>query len=280
MGEGKRLTNVNFIVRCMRSGLLAASLVTPLLMVGCGSDPSASAGSRPSASAIMDRPFDPRASAKAHAELAAGYIELGNFAVALEEAKIAVDTDVSYAPGHSILGLVHLELRERGLAQQSFERALRLDDKDPDINHNYGWFLCQTGREREAVKFFMRAVENPLYPSPAKTYLTAGSCLQKVGDLKAASEYVDSALRIDANYAAALIVGARMDFARRNLTRARERIVRFNQVAAPTAESLWIALRIERLRGDRAAESNLGSQLRRRFPGSGELQAYERGQFE
>jgi type IV pilus assembly protein PilF len=277
MGEGKRVISrsAQRAASAMHAVLLAVLLVTPWLMTGCVSDQVASRSS-----SVADRPFDPRASAKAHAELAAGYIELGNFAVALEEAKIAVDTDASYAPGHSILGLVHLELREQSLAQQSFERALRIDDKDPDINHNYGWFLCQTGRERDAVKFFMRAIENPLYPSPAKTHLTAASCLQKVGDLKAASDHVDSALRLDGNYAAALVVGARMDFARRNITRARERIGRFNQVAAPTAESLWIALRIERLRGDRAAEASIASQLRRRFPGSREMQAYERGQFE
>ncbi|MSQ19522.1 MAG: hypothetical protein EXR39_08170 [Betaproteobacteria bacterium] len=126
----------------------------------------------------------------------------------------------------------------------------------------------------------MRAIDNPLYPSSAKTHLTASNCLQKLGDLKTAGDHIDSALRIDANYAAALIAGARMDFARRNIIRARERIGRYNQVVTPTAESLWIALRIERLRGDRAAEASFASQLRRRFPGSRELQAYERGQFE
>lgn len=279
MGEGQRVTQraMLALARFARVGLIAA----PLLVAGCTSEPSGTAiGSRPPSSSGADRPFDPRASAKAHAELAAGYIELGNFAVALEEAKIAVDTDASFALGHSILGLVHMELRDQALAQQSFERALRLDEKDPDINHNYGWFLCQTGREREAVKFFMRAVANPLYPSPAKTHLSASNCMQKVGDLKAAADHLDAALRIDGNYAAALIAGARMDFTRRNLTRARERIGRYNQIATPTAESLWIALRIERLRGDRGSEASFASQLRRRFPGSQELQAYERGQFE
>ena len=85
---------------------------------------------------------------------------------------------------------------------------------------------------------------------------------------------------LDANYAQALFVGARLDLTRRDIERSRTRISRFNQIASPTVESLWLALRIERLRGDKGAESSFASQLRRRFPGSKEFQAYERGQFE
>jgi type IV pilus assembly protein PilF len=171
-------------------------------------------------------------------------------------------------------------MREHGPAQASFNNALRLDPKDPDINHNYGWFLCQTGRERESVQYFMKAVENPLYPSPAKSHLAASSCLQKVGDMKGAGDQIEIALRLDGNYSAALLAGARLDFARDNLERARERIGRFNQGSSPTAESLWLALRIERRRGDKGAEASYASQLRRRFPGTREMQAYDRGQFE
>ena len=67
--------------------------------------------------------------------------------VALEELRIATAADPSYAPAHSLLGLVYMELREESLAEQSFERALRLAPNDGDINHNYGLFLCQTKRE-------------------------------------------------------------------------------------------------------------------------------------
>jgi type IV pilus assembly protein PilF len=47
-----------------------------------------------------------------------------------------------------------------------------------------------------------------------------------------------------------------------------------------TAESLWLALRIERRLGQRAAELSYGNQLRRRFPQSSEAQALQRGAYE
>ena len=73
-----------------------------------------------------------------------------------------------------MFGLVYMELRENKLAEQSFERALRLAPNDPDINHNYGWFLCQTEREPESIKYFLQAIRNPLYPTPWRSYSAAG----------------------------------------------------------------------------------------------------------
>jgi type IV pilus assembly protein PilF len=43
---------------------------------------------------------------------------------------------------------------------------------------------------------------------------------------------------------------------------------------------LWLALRVERKLGQRLAEAKLASQLRRRFPGSRETQALQRGDYD
>ena len=47
----------------------------------------------------------------------------------------------------------------------------------------------------------------------------------------------------------------------------------------PTAESLWLSIRVEHRLGDRAAEASLVQQLRRRFPASPEFQAFLQGQY-
>jgi len=54
----------------------------------------------------------------------------------------------------------------------------------------------------------------------------------------------------------------------------------FNKLVEPSAESLWLALRIERKLGDTATEMSLATQLRRRFPGSREYQALVKGIYE
>ena len=55
---------------------------------------------------------------------------------------------------------------------------------------------------------------------------------------------------------------------------------RYNKIATPSPESLWLALRIERRAGERVAEQSYANQLRRRFPGSKEYQALQRGEYE
>ena len=48
----------------------------------------------------------------------------------------------------------------------------------------------------------------------------------------------------------------------------------------PNAESLWLALRIERKLGNREAEAGYASQLRRRFKDSAEYKSLLQGQYE
>ena len=123
---------------------------------------------------IIGEVSPPRNRARMHTELAAAYFERGNMGVALEELRIALAADPNYAPAYNVLGLVHMDLNENPQAQQSFERALRIAPNDPDINHNYGWFLCQTGREEQSMRYFLAALKNPLYTTPQKSYALAG----------------------------------------------------------------------------------------------------------
>src|SRR4051812_37262363 len=134
----------------------------PMLLglAACASQPE---GPSADTGQIVGEVGDPRNRARVHAELASVYYERGNYAIALDELRMATAADANYAPAYSMFGLVYTELREKALAQQSFERALQLSPADGDINHNYGWFLCQNGRESDSIPYFMQAVRNPLY---------------------------------------------------------------------------------------------------------------------
>jgi type IV pilus assembly protein PilF len=200
--------------------------------------------------------------------------------VALEELRIAVAADPSYALAHGMFGLVYMELRENQLAEQSFERALKLAPNDPDLNHNYGWFLCQTKREPESIKYFLQAIRNPLYPTPQRSYAAAGQCSLKANNLKDAEGLLARALKLDPDDPNALLQMGQVRYREGNFDDARRMVTRRNRVADPSAESLWLALRIERKLGERGAEASYASQLRRRFPSSPEYQAMQRGEFD
>jgi type IV pilus assembly protein PilF len=229
---------------------------------------------------IVGEVGDPRNRARIHTELAAAYYQRGNLGVALEELRVAAAADPGYATAHSMFGLVYMELREQQLAEQSFERALRLSPNDGDINHNYGWFLCQTKREPDSIKYFLQAIRNPLYATPWRSYTAAGLCTMRTNNLKDAEEFFQRALRMEPDEPSALLNLGQIRYKQGKIDEARKLVSRYNKLADPTAESLWLALRIERRSGERVAEQSYANQLRRRYPASPEYQSLQRGNFE
>jgi len=267
--------------RMVHAVLIAAGA---MLAVGCAnqSDPQVQRAqpTDPNYGPIIGDPKDARTRAKAHTDLAAAYYELGNLGVALEEARIALAADPSYPPAYNVQGLVNMELKDDAGADASFQRGLKLAPQDPDLNHNYGWFLCQTGREQQSVQWFMNAIRNPLYPTPSKSYAAAGRCLQKRNPAESV-QFLERALKLDPNTVQAMMPYAEYLYRRGQLNQAKELVTRYNKLLPdPTAESLWLGLRIERKLGDRAAETSLATQLRRRYSNSAEYQSLLRGNFD
>jgi len=266
----------------MRGVRSLAALAALAALVGCaGSFSGPSDGSaEPDTGPIISGVSAPRERARIHTELAGSYYQRGNLGVALSEARIAISADSSFAPAYNVLGLVFMDLKENTQAQAAFERALQLAPNDPDANHNYAWFLCENKREADSLRYFLLAVRNPLYATPQKSYTMAGICAQRKGGDTEALDFYQRALRLDPNYAPALINLGQLRYRRGELDDARNLVSRYNKATEPTAESLWLAVRIERKLGDSSAVTAYANQLRRRFPGSKEYQDMQKGQFE
>ncbi len=218
--------------------------------------------------------------ARSHADLAAGYFDLGQYAVALEEANAAVQIDADYAPAYRVLGLTYMALRDDRNAEQSFQRALRLDPVDPNTNDSYGLFLCQRKREQEGIKYFLAALRNPLYAAPEKSWVNAGVCAEQSGDNAAAEDYFQKALRLNPSQAQSLFHLAEIAYRRDDLPAAKSYLLRLPPEVAPNAKLLWLELRIERKLGNHSGEASYGFQLRKNFPDSPETQALLAGRYE
>lgn len=224
---------------------------------------------------------DARTRAELHTQLGAGYYELGNFKVALEELQEAMQTDPNYGPAHNMLALVYMELREDGLAEQSFQRALRINATDSEANNNYGWFLCQRKRYDDAMKHFDAALKNPLYQTPDKAHVNAGVCQRERGSDAAALQHFQRARELNPRNPIALFHLADMTFRRGLVGQARELLQDMTRTGAPFGpDALWLALRIERSLGNRETEASYELQLRKNFPNSRETQALLARQYE
>jgi type IV pilus assembly protein PilF len=224
---------------------------------------------------------DARKRARLHTELGAGYFQEGSVAVALEETGIAIKADPSYASAYSVRALVYAALREFSAADADFKKALNLAPGDPDVNNNYGWYLCQQGRARESITYFLSAIKNPLYSTPDIAYANAGTCALKAGDREGARNYLSQSLSFGGESApVAQLQLAKVSYLENNLVEARNRLLDVLRQTQPSAEALWLGVRIERKLGNQAEEGSMAAQLRRLYPASAEYQEFLKGNYE
>ena len=106
-----------------------------------------------------------RKRARIRMELAIGYFEQGKTNVALDELKQVIAADPTFADAYNLRGLIYMRLNDFGQAEDSFRRAVALNPRDSNAQHNYGWLLCQQGRYDDAQRAFDAALSQ--YPATA-----------------------------------------------------------------------------------------------------------------
>ncbi len=218
-------------------------------------------------------------SAKVHTELAGLYYQRAQLGIALDELKQALNADSSYAPAYNVRGLVNMALREDKDAERDFKHSLDLDDTNSDTHNNYGWFLCQHDRAKEAIPQFMAALKNPLYTTPGLAYLNAGLCSRKAGNTKDAEDFLRKALQVEPGSTQALFALADLSYSNADYFSAKKYFADLSQKSDNlTAEQLWLGVRINRKIGDRNSEASYAMQLRNRFPDARETQMLIHGE--
>ena len=263
------------LVLCVLAGLLAA----------CAGGRTAS-GDLPGATQELKTASDQTATdkrANIRLQLAIGYYQEKNYVVALDEIKKALAADPELADAYSVRALIYTAMDEMALADENYQRAMRLAPHNPELSNNYGLFLCQIGRHAQGMAQFEVALKNPRYQSPAKAMVNAGGCAIKMKDYATAERYLLDALRLDPDFPLIHAGLARVYFERRDMTRAgffMNRLLAVTKMESMSADMLWLAARIERKLGDKATETSLVTQLRRRHPGSPEFAAFSRGAFD
>ncbi|WP_426209349.1 type IV pilus biogenesis/stability protein PilW [Massilia sp. TWP1-3-3] len=258
-----------------------ALFVLAVALAGCASK-SGSSGSTAELKTASDlTSTDKRANIRL--QLAVGYYQGGNYEVALDEIKQALMADPELSDAYSVRALIYTAMGETALAEENYQRAMRLAPGNADLNNNYGSFLCQTGRFAPAMAQFDIALKNPKYASPVKAMANAGGCALKMKQYDVAERYFTSALRLDPDFPTVQAGLARVAYQRRDYARAGFYLNMLKAQTKPEAMSadvLWLAIRIERKLGEADNVTSLGTQLRRRHASSPEFAAFQRGAFD
>jgi type IV pilus assembly protein PilF len=220
-----------------------------------------------------------QASAKIHTELASSYYERGQYGVALQEIAIALKANSDHAPAYTVRALIRMALREDEMADEDFRHSLSLDNTNSETRNNYGWFLCQRGREKESLRQFQEALKNPLYATPEMAYVNLGICSKKAGLMREADSNLQRALILRPGMPEALYALAELSLETGDYAGAKSYFLKFSQrMSELNAEQLWLAIRIERKMRDRNSAASYALQLRKRFPDSREAQLLSQGE--
>jgi type IV pilus assembly protein PilF len=245
------------------------------LLAGCAGQPVGESGV---ANTQVDS--ESRQRARAFTDLAQAYLARAQYKIALDELRKAIIADNRFGPAYNIYGLIYMELAEDKLAEENFRRAIELDRSDSETRNNYGWFLCTRGRYEEGLEQFSTALRNPLYAQPERAMASAGLCAERKGDLALAEANLLKSLKLQPDNPNTVLKMAGLHFRQGRLMDAQRLLGRHAELAPPTAESLWLGVRLERKLGDRAQEAAYGLQLRKRFPDSEEARLLLAGQYE
>jgi len=258
-----------------------AAVVLAGVLAGC-----ATSGHSPSGREDLKTLSD-QTSAQKRAEirlqLAIGYFEQGNYPIALDEVKKAIAADPQSANGYSLRAIIYMRMGEKELANDNFLQALKLAPNDPDLNNNYGSFLCQNERIKDSFKHFDTALASRNYRSPAGAMNNAGNCALQIKDIDLAEKYLLGALKHAPEVPETNIGLAKVYFARRDYPRASFFITQLHKVAkldSLPADILWLAIKVQHKMGDQGLEQSFATQLRRHHAQSPEYAAYQRGAFD
>ena len=250
-----------------------------LALAGCASTPSGEAGGSRDIVTESDE-SDARRRARIRMELAVGYFEQGQTNVALDELKQVIASDPTFPDAYNLRGLIYMRLNDLRQAEESFRRAVVLNPRDSNAQHNFGWLLCQQGRFDEAQRAFDAAMSNNQYAEGAKTLMTQGLCQAKAGRAAEAERSLVRSYEMDAGNPITGYNLANLLYKRGDLARAQFYIRRLNNSQLANAETLWLGIKIEHRLNDQVAVNQLAQSLRRRFGQSREAAAYDRRAFD
>jgi type IV pilus assembly protein PilF len=221
-----------------------------------------------------------RKRARIRLELAYNYYREKQIKTALDEIRQSLAIDPNFPDAYSLRALILFNIGEMRDAEADFRKALQLSPQDPDINNSYGWFLCQNSREKESMRYFTTAARNPLYQTPDKPLQNAGICSMRIKDWKAAEGYLMKSHELLPGNVVGVYNLSLLYLRQADYERAWFYADKLNKMTTPSAESLWLGIRVAHKRNDQPIKESLATQLRRGFITSREWAAYQRGAFD
>tara|TARA_R110002050_G_scaffold9504_1_gene33367 strand:+ start:525996 stop:526772 length:777 start_codon:yes stop_codon:yes gene_type:complete len=257
----------------MMTRLMTKSIVVLLVSVLAG---CASTGS--SRSTTQNVSSDAKA-AEINMQLGLNYMQRGDYKVALDKLQRSLEQDSTLPSAHNTIAVLYQRLGEMDKAEHHFEEAVQRAPDYSEAQNNYGVFLCQENRYKEAEQRFLEAIKNPLYENVDQALENAGICVGFIPDATLAEQYFRKALQINPKLSKSLFQMAELSYLNIEYGKARSYLDRYQAVSQWTPQALLLAVKLANKEGDKDAVASYDLILRARFPDSDEALQVTRGQY-
>lgn len=210
----------------------------------------------------------------AYVQLGIGYLQQGQTERAKVPLKKALELDSSNADAHAALALVFQIEMEPKLADEHFREAISQRRGDARLLNNYGSFLYEQKRYKEALERYTEAAQDSLYPERSRVFENLGLTSQQLQQREQAKAYFERSLRLNSRQPRALMEMAQLSYEDKQFVPARGYYENYLMLAPHTARSLLLGVRLAKIFEERDNAASLGLQLKRLYPGTPEYQQY------
>ena len=250
----------------MKRPLIFCFIVIVFLIVctGCGSKE------------VKDFDVADSSNSKVYVQLGVEYLKKNRLDIALKNFEHALALDSRNSEAHNMIAVLFERLDKNELALEHFRKAVSLRPSNAGAQNNYGKLLCSLGEYEKAQEHLTKAYKTPLYKYPWIALTNAGRCARKQGNVPKADQYLRRALQKRAEFPPALLELAIVNFESDNYFLVRAFLQRYESVARPTPESLWIGVQSENVVGNGQGASHYARLLRETFPDSEEAALMQR----
>lgn len=223
----------------LQPAVLVAVLLSAVWLSGCASQsPRGESSSEP---------------ADAYTQLGTAYLERNNLPRAISALDRALEINPDHPQALQAMAIAHQRQGEDELADDYFQRALRIDGNFTRARNNYAAFLFDQGHSEEACHQLEQASRDTQYANRAQLFSNLGQCRYELGDIEAARQSLARAQAIDTRHSRSYLLLAELEHEQGHHDRAWDQLQAYMRLAGVSPESQRLARDIAAARGDAAS---------------------------
>lgn len=218
-----------------------------------------------------------KAAVDAYIRLGLAYFREGMGARAKLPLGKALELDPNSADAHAALAIVFQSEMELALADKHYREALKNDGQNARILNNYGSFLYDRERYKEAQALFLQAAQDPMYSERARVFENLGLVSLRLNQPVEARDYFNRALHLDRRRPIAFLELAFIAYDAKDFAATQycyDNFLALMGTQQQSARSLLLGARLARHFQNPAKLKERGEQLKRLYPASPEYKTY------